>query len=48
MNAIDLKRSKVSEDTVRNLIRCEEHRRAFEASWAEARDRCLKDLDEAE
>ena len=45
MNEIDLKRRMVSEDIVMKLTQGEERRRAFEASWGEARERCLRDLD---
>ena len=45
MNEIDLKLRMVSEGTVMKLIQSEERRRAFEASWGEARERCLRDLD---
>ena len=36
----------VNEATVMRLIQTEERRRAFEASWGEARERCLRGLDE--
>ena len=45
MNEIDLKRRMVNEATVMRLIQSEERRRAFEASWGEARARCLRDLE---
>ena len=45
MNEIDSRRRMVNEATVMNLIQTEERRRAFEASWGEARERCLRALD---
>ena len=45
MNEIDVKRHQVNEALVMRLIQSEERRQAFEASWGEARKRCLKDLD---
>ena len=46
MNEIDSRRRMVNEATVMRLIQTEERRRAFEASWGEARERCLRGLDE--
>ena len=45
MNEIDSRRRMVNEATVMRLIQTEERRRAFEASWGEARERCLRALD---
>ena len=45
MNEIDTRRRLVDEATVKRLIQNEERSRAFEASWAVARERCLRDLD---
>ena len=44
MNEIDMKRRVVNEATVMRLIQSEERRRAFEASWGEARERCQRDF----
>ena len=45
MNEIDTRRRLVNEATVMRRIQNEERRRAFEASWGAARERCLRDLD---
>ena len=45
MNEVDSRRRMVNEATAMRLIQSEERRRAFEASWGEARERCLRDLD---
>ena len=46
MNEIDTRRRLVNEATVQRLIQNEERRRAFEVRWTEARDRCLRAVDE--
>ena len=45
MNEIDTRRRLVNEATVMRRIQNEERRRAFEASWKAARERCLRELD---
>ena len=45
MNEIDTRRRMVNEATVMRLIQTAARRLAFEASWGEARERCLRALD---
>ena len=45
MNVIDTRRRLVDEATVKRIIQNEERRRAFEATWAAAQHKCLRDLD---